>query len=116
MGLTTWKNAPDGRVLKSDVAIARYEDWERLRQVSSTGNIYIPRFYRDKIVSIDGNTNIFIYSENMPVFSHNVITLRPRTHATISCALCRAGMDINEANRLVAETEFYLENLLLNCA
>ena len=40
----------------------------------------------------------------MPVFSHNVITLRPRTHATISCALCRAGMDINEANRLVAET------------
>lgn len=84
--------------------VERYEDWERLRQVSSTGNIYIPRFYRDEIVSIDGNTNIFIYSENMPVFSHNVITLRPRTHATISHALCRAGMDINEANRLVAET------------
>lgn len=23
MGLTTWKNAPDGRILKSDVSIAK---------------------------------------------------------------------------------------------
>jgi len=38
-------------------------------------------FITDEIVSIEGNTNIFIYSENMPIFSHNVITLRPRTHA-----------------------------------
>ncbi len=68
MGLTTWKNAPDGRVLKSDVAIARYEDWERLRQVSSTGNIYIPRFYRDEIVSIDGNTNILFILKICPFF------------------------------------------------
>ncbi len=34
MGLTTWKNAPDGRILKSDVAIAKnYLDEKQIRQL-----------------------------------------------------------------------------------
>ena len=34
MGLTTWKNAPDGRVLKSDVTIAKnYLDEKQIRQL-----------------------------------------------------------------------------------
>lgn len=34
MGLTTWKNAPDGRVLKSDVTIAKnYLDAKQIRQL-----------------------------------------------------------------------------------
>ena len=34
MGLTTWKNAPDGRILKSDVSIAKnYLDERQIRQV-----------------------------------------------------------------------------------
>ncbi len=34
MGLTTWKNAPDGRVLKSDVSIAKnYLDEKQIRQL-----------------------------------------------------------------------------------
>ncbi|MCI8661647.1 MAG: hypothetical protein HFG54_15630 [Lachnospiraceae bacterium] len=84
--------------------VESYEDWERLRKISAVGHIYIPRFYKDEIVAIDGNTNIFIYSEDMPVFSHKALTLRPRTYATIVHALSSAGMDINEANKLVAET------------
>lgn len=37
MGLTTWKNAPDGRVLKSDVAIAKnYLDEKQIRQLERT--------------------------------------------------------------------------------
>lgn len=43
MGLTTWKNAPDGRILKSDVSIAKTiykkrksDNWSVLLQVSST--------------------------------------------------------------------------------
>lgn len=84
--------------------VESYEDWERLRKISAVGHIYIPRFYKDEITAIDGNTNIFIYSEEMPVFSHKALTFRPRTHATIVHALSSAGMDINEAGRLVAET------------
>ena len=37
MGLTTWKNAPDGRVLKSDVSVAKnYLDEKQIRQLERT--------------------------------------------------------------------------------
>lgn len=37
MGLTTWKNAPDGRILKSDVTIAKnYLDEKQIRQLERT--------------------------------------------------------------------------------
>ena len=37
MGLTTWKNAPDGRILKSDVSIAKnYLDEKEIRQLERT--------------------------------------------------------------------------------
>lgn len=37
MGMTTWKNAPDGRVLKSDVSIAKnYLQEKEIRQLERT--------------------------------------------------------------------------------
>ena len=37
MGLTTWKNAPDGRILKSDVVIAKnYLEEKQIRQLERT--------------------------------------------------------------------------------
>lgn len=41
MGLTTWKNAPDGRILKSDVTIAKnYLDEKQIRQLERTVSGY----------------------------------------------------------------------------
>ena len=41
MGLTTWKYAPDGRVLKSDVTIAKnYLDQKQIRQLERTVSAY----------------------------------------------------------------------------
>lgn len=41
MGLTTWKYAPDGRVLKSDVSIAKnYLDQKQIRQLERTVTSY----------------------------------------------------------------------------
>ena len=41
MGLTTWKNSPDGRVLKSDVTIAKnYLDERQIRQLERTVSGY----------------------------------------------------------------------------
>lgn len=41
MGLTTWKNAPDGRILKSDVAIAKnYLSEKEIRQLERTVSGY----------------------------------------------------------------------------
>lgn len=41
MGLTTWKNAPDGRILKSDVTIAKnYLDEKQIRRLERTVSGY----------------------------------------------------------------------------
>lgn len=41
MGLTTWKNAPDGRILKSDVVIAKnYLEEKQIRQLERTVSGY----------------------------------------------------------------------------
>lgn len=41
MGLTTWKNAPEGRILKSDVTIAKnYLDEKQIRQLERTVSGY----------------------------------------------------------------------------
>ena len=41
MGLTTWKNAPDGRVLKSDVTVAKnYLQESEIRQLERTVTSY----------------------------------------------------------------------------
>ncbi len=41
MGLTTWKNAPDGRILKSDVTIAKnYLQEKEIRQLERTVTSY----------------------------------------------------------------------------
>lgn len=80
------------------------EDWERLRKLSQTGNVFIPDFYADEITPIENNTNIFIFTEDIPAFSNNIIDLRPRTFDTLTRCLIRAGMDAGQANALVAET------------
>lgn len=80
------------------------KDWDRLAQVGGTGNIYIPWFYADEIVSIENNTNIFIFTDGLPSFSDKEIELRSRTIETIYRALRRAGMKVNQANELVNET------------
>ena len=41
MGLTTWKNAPEGRILKSDVKVAKnYLDEKQIRQLERTVSSY----------------------------------------------------------------------------
>lgn len=95
-----WKNQDTRAVF----VVQSEEDWTRLGQIAQSDNIYIPNFIADEIVPIENNTNIFIYTEDIPAFSNELIELRPRTYATISNCLVRAGMDLNDANTLVAET------------
>ena len=80
------------------------EDWDELLKSPPVGNIYIPWFWAEEICAIENNTNIFVYTDETPSFSQERIVLRPRTFQTISNALIRAGMEINEANALVNET------------
>ena len=87
------------------------EDWERLRHISASDNIFIPWFYADEISAIKGNTNIFVLTDDLPVFSNDVIELRPRTHSTLAYCLQKAGLNASAANRLLTETHQDVEDL-----
>ena len=64
MGLTTWKNAPDGRILKSDVSIAKnYLQEKEIRQLERTVAGYF-----DYIEDLIGRENTF----NMEQFAASV--------------------------------------------
>ena len=59
MGLTAWKNAPDGRILKSDTEIARnYLDEKQIRQLERTVSGYF-----DYIEDLIERENIFTMEE-----------------------------------------------------
>lgn len=59
MGLTTWKNAPDGRILKSDVSIAKnYLSEKQIRQLERTVSGYF-----DYIEDLIERENVFTMEE-----------------------------------------------------
>ncbi len=59
MGLTTWKNAPDGRVLKSDVIIAKnYLNEKQIRQLERAVTGYF-----DYIEDLIERENVFTMDE-----------------------------------------------------
>lgn len=59
MGLTTWKNAPDGRILKSDVKIAKnYLSEKQIRQLERTVSGYF-----DYIEDLIERENVFTMEE-----------------------------------------------------
>lgn len=66
------------------------ESWQKLQDISSENNIYIPWFYADEIAAIENNTNIFVLNESTPVYTRDVIKLRPRTRDTISRSYARS--------------------------
>ena len=42
MGLTTWKNAPEGKILKSDVSIAKdYLSYEEVNELNRIVTMYL---------------------------------------------------------------------------
>ena len=59
MGLTTWKNAPDGRILKSDVSVAKnYLDEKQVRQLERAVTGYF-----DYIEDLIERENVFTMEE-----------------------------------------------------
>jgi len=49
MGLATWKNAPDGRILKSDVSVAKnYEIFNKTQPIESDFDKALKKMFTDK--------------------------------------------------------------------
>lgn len=59
MGLTTWKNAPEGRILKSDVSVAKnYLNEKQIRQLERAVTVYF-----DYIEDLIERENVFTMAE-----------------------------------------------------
>ena len=67
MGLTTWKNAPDGRILKSDVSIAKnYLQEKEIRQLERTVSGYFD--YIEDLIERENTFNIEQFASSVNEF------------------------------------------------
>ena len=64
MGLTTWKNAPDGRILKSDVSIAKnYLQEKEIRQLERAVTGFFD--YIEDLIERENTFNMSQFSESV---------------------------------------------------
>lgn len=67
MGLTTWRNSPDGRILKQDVTIAKnYLDEKQIRQLERTVSGYFD--YIEDLIERENTFNMKEFSESINEF------------------------------------------------
>lgn len=67
MGLTTWKNAPAGRILKSDVSIAKnYLDEKQIRQLERTVSGYFD--YIEDLIERENTFTMAEFAESIDAF------------------------------------------------
>ncbi|MCF0206061.1 MAG: virulence RhuM family protein [Bacteroidales bacterium] len=67
MGLTTWKNAPEGRILKSDVSIAKnYLSEKEIRQLERAVTGYFD--YIEDLIERENTFNMEQFSESVNAF------------------------------------------------
>ena len=67
MGLTTWKNAPDGRILKSDVSIAKnYLSEKEIRQLERTVTGFFD--YIEDLIERENTFNMSQFSQSVNEF------------------------------------------------
>lgn len=66
MGLTTWKNAPDGRILKSDVSIAKnYLSEKQIRQLERTVSGYFD--YIEDLIERENTFTMEQFASSIPL-------------------------------------------------
>lgn len=67
MGLTTWKNSPDGRILKSDVTVAKnYLDEKQIRQLERTVSGYFD--YIEDLIERENTFTMEEFAESVNEF------------------------------------------------
>ena len=120
MGLTTWKNAPDGRILKSDVSIAKnYLDENQIRRLERNVSMFF-----DHVEDLVMNENTFTMAE----FAQSVddfISFRKfsilKDKGSVSSAQAKAKAEVeydifNPAQKIDSDFDKEVKKLLQNNA
>ena len=100
MGLTTWKNAPDGRILKSDVSIAKnYLDEKQIRQLERAVTGYFD--YIEDLIELENTFTMeeFAASVNEFLSFRRYKILEGKGKISRKAAIEKAGTEYDAFNK-----------------
>lgn len=118
MGLTTWKNSPDGRILKSDVSIAKnYLDEKQIRQLERTVSGYFD--YIEDLIERENTFNMKQFAASVNEFlafrRYQILPDKGRISATQAKAKAESEYDIfNRTQRIDSDFDKEIRNMLDN--
>ena len=113
MGLTTWKNAPDGRILKSDVTIAKnYLSEKEIRQLERAVTGYFD--YIEDLIERENSFNMEQFSASINEFlsfrRYDILPDKGKVSHKEAVAKAHAEYDIfNKTQRIVSDFDLFLQ-------
>lgn len=116
MGLTTWKNAPDGRILKSDVSIAKnYLQEKEIRQLERTVTGFFD--YIEDLIERENTFNMSQFSESVNEFltfrRYQILPDKGRISASQAKAKAESEYDIfNRTQRIDSDFDKQIKGML----
>lgn len=116
MGLTTWKNAPDGRILKSDVSIAKnYLEEKQIRQLERTVTGYFD--YIEDLIERENTFTMEQFAESINRFltfrEYRILEGKGRVSKKAAKEKAEAEYDIfNKTQRITSDFDREIKRLL----
>ena len=116
MGLTTWKNAPEGRILKSDVGIAKnYLSEKQIRQLERTVSGYFD--YIEDLIERENTFTMKEFATSINEFlsfrKYDILTGKGNISSQIAKAKAEAEYDIfNKSQRITSDFDREVKKLL----
>lgn len=116
MGLTTWKNAPEGRILKSDVSIAKnYLDEKQIRQLERTVSGYFD--YIEDLIERENTFTMAEFAESINAFlsfrRYDILPDKGRVSAKTARAKAEAEYDeFNKTQKITSDFDRAVAKML----
>ncbi len=116
MGLTTWKNAPEGRILKSDVSIAKnYLDEKQIRQLERTVSGYFD--YIEDLIERENTFTMAEFAESINAFlsfrRYDILSDKGRVSAKAARAKAEAEYDeFNKTQKITSDFDRAVAKML----
>ena len=116
MGLTTWKNAPDGRILKSDVSIAKnYLQEKEIRQLERAVTGFFD--YIEDLIERENTFNMSQFSECVDEFltfrRYQILPDKGRISAAQAKTKTESEYDIfNRTQRIDSDFDKHVRGML----
>lgn len=118
MGLETWKNAPNGRILKSDVGIAKnYLDERQIRQLERTVTGYFD--YIEDLIERENTFTMEEFAQSINEFLtfRRYDILKDKGRVSRKAALAKAATEyevFNKTQRIVSDFDREVKKMLEN--